>query len=142
VKFFLNIKIIFFLCSFAIIYLLFSPFHNKVLLEDIFGVWIGSFNGRKIEISLNDKMQCKIKINDSLSNSIEEYKGTYYVDFSKKPIPLTIKKINKLDYALYTTFKFLDKNSIRLSFFSKSWKFRSISIREENSIILIKNHNI
>ena len=99
---------------------------------DITGQWQGIHNNQKIIIVFLNNSECKILI-DGKNNFVH---GNYYIDFTKKPIPLTIKNIKEIDHPLHSIIKFINKNSIKMSKFSKRWKLRPTSFDQNKHFIL------
>ena len=107
--------------------------------KDIYGVWQGENFGKELIFKFNSDGTCVINIKNRVSDSIEILNGNFAIDFSKKPIPLSIRNIPQLNYPLHTIVEFLGGDSIRLGNFSPRWRVRNISFQQNKSIILKRN---
>jgi len=65
--------------------------------------------------------------------------GDFEVNFSKKPIPLTIRNIPQLNHPLHTIIQFKELDVIRMAEFAPRWRFRPISFNPETEIIFKRN---
>ena len=107
--------------------------------DDITGIWDGRHLGLELTFEFNRDGTCNINVKDSTSNSIQILNGNFMMDFSKKPISLSIKNIPQLNHPLHTIIEFLGTDSIRLGNFSPRWRVRDISFDQNKSIILKNN---
>ena len=73
---------------------------------------------------------------DIATGSVETIKGNFEIDFSKFPIPLSVRNIPELKHSLYTIVEFVDIDSIKIANFSPRWRFRPISFNRNTSIHL------
>jgi len=135
-KFFLSISgcILFILVSINY----FSPTEND--LDQIYGIWEGIFNDKKIVIELNQDQTCTLTIRDLKTESIKRISGMFVFDTSKNPMPLTIRDIPSLNHPLHTIVEFADNDRIRMAKFSKRWRLRSVSFEADNSFALNRVH--
>lgn len=120
--------LVFFLC--------FSACNNSRTNANIYGNWKGSHNDHEIIFVFKNDSTCVLTLFNRQSNKLDTIKGIYDLDFSKKPIPLSIKKIPKLNHQLYTIVQFINNNSIRIAEFSPKWRLRPISFVNGKSINL------
>lgn len=109
--------------------------------NDIYGVWEGKNSGNKYTFKFNPDGTCEIKIKDSISNLIEILNGNFTMDYSKIPIPLSIKNIPQLDHPIHTVVEILGPDSLRMGFFSPRWKIRNITF-EKNKTTIFKKINL
>ena len=106
--------------------------------EDIHGEWKGLFNGEEVIFKFKNDGKCVLIIkNDSIPNN-HIYKGTYELEFLKKPATLSIRNIPKVRHPLHTIIQFTSQDTIRLGKFSPRWRLRPLSIDHQNSILLIR----
>ena len=104
--------------------------------EDIYGVWKGEFQGKELLVKFERDQTCVLSFMNKESNSVEILNGNFEIDFSKKPIPLTVRNIPQLNHPLYTIVEFIRSDSIRLASFSPRWRLRPISFNRSTSINL------
>ena len=104
--------------------------------NNIYGVWQGEYLGKKLMFNFNSDGTCLIKIEDISTNSIEILNGIFVIDFSKNPIPLSIRNILQLNHPLHTIVEIIDTDSIRLGSFAPKWRVRDISFQLNKSITL------
>jgi hypothetical protein len=102
----------------------------------IYGNWEGSYNAHKVSFVFKNDNTCIYKYYDKQLSKFEIINGDYNVDFSKNPIPLSIRNINQLNHSLYTIVEFIGGDSIRIAGFSPKWKLRPISFEIAKTISL------
>jgi len=76
------------------------------------------------------------KIKDETSGSVDIVNGNFIMDFSKNPIPISIRNIPQLNHPLHTIVEFMGDDSIRLGNFSPSWRVRNISFEQNRNFVL------
>lgn len=70
------------------------------------------------------------------------FTGSYSLDFTKRPIPLSITNIPQLDHSLFTILEFQNINSIKLAQFAPKWKFRAVSFDKRNTTVITRQENL
>lgn len=105
-------------------------------IEDIYGIWKGEYLKSELLIKFSNDGTCLLSFIDNDSNSIDTLNGYFTMDFSKTPIPLSIRNIPQLNHPLHTIVEFIGLDSIMLGNFSTRWKVRPISFDQKKSIIL------
>ena len=104
--------------------------------EDLYGIWHGEYHEMELLFIFNSDRTCSLSFKDSYSDDTDELRGTFETDFSKAPIPLSIRNIPQLTHGLYTIIQFTDNNSIMMADFSPRWRLRPISFQNNASMIL------
>lgn len=104
----------------------------------IYGNWAGKLDDKEIALTFNQDQTCELFINNLSVEDSLIFKGNFEIDFSKKPIPLSIKNISNLNHPIHTIIEFKNKNELRLGDFAKRWKQRPITFDFNKHIILIK----
>jgi hypothetical protein len=94
-----------------------------------------------IRFVFNNDNTCIAQLGDSESDTTQTFTGMFRVDFSKKPIPLTITQIPQLNHPLYTIIEFVGKDSIRMAAFSSRWRLRPIAFETSKTIHLCRKAN-
>ena len=122
---------IFFLSTFMII-----SCEKSYRLENIYGVWKGEYFGKELIIQFDSDGKSELILRDNDSNLIETINGNFVIDFSKKPIPLSIMNIPQLSHSLHTIIEIIGVDSIKLAIFSPHNKFRALLFEQKNSINL------
>ena len=107
--------------------------------DNIIGIWEGKHKGKNIFFVFNKDSTCTIKFDSTLGKYVI-YEGEYEINLSKKPMPLTIKKISQLPHPLHTIVSFISEKSIKITEFSKHWKLRPISFDKDKVIYLEKSN--
>ena len=121
-----------------IVILLLSNIPRRFDENIIYGNWAGKLDDKEIEITFNQDQTCELFINNlSIEDSLI-FKGNFEIDFSKKPIPLSIKNISNLNFPIHTIIEFINEDKFRIGNFGKRWRLRPISFNYKNSIILNK----
>ena len=127
---------LFYLMPIGLGILLISP-HIEAFNENvIYGIWKGKNEANNHTFIFNEDGTCKLIIKDNKTDSIEVIYGNFEIDFSKKPIPISIRNIPNLNYPLHTILKFVGKDSMRLANFSPRWRVRPIVFELDKSIDL------
>jgi len=104
--------------------------------NNLYGVWIGEYGGKEYTFKFNSDGSFVLSLKDLSSGVVEILKGEYKADFSKRPIPLTLRSISQLNHPLYTIIEFLDNDSIRMADFTPRWRIRPISFSYHKIIYL------
>ena len=126
-----------YILSFFIVILFFLTKIEKVYTHNsIYGVWIGETKSESHKYVFNKDGTCTLTIKDNNSHSDQLLEGNFEIDFSKKPVPISIRNITDIDYPLHTILEFVDKDSIRLAMMSPRWRLRPISFDFKTSINL------
>ena len=97
--------------------------------------WEINENKEMIFTFKNDK-SFKLSIKDLKTESNEIIDGIYKLNFTKKPMPLSLSNIKQLNHPLHTIVEFMGDDSIRLGDFSPSWRVRNISFEQNKNFVL------
>ena len=101
------------LCLFIAFVFSWAPDHNILR-----GTWVGEFEGYEILFRFNQDNTFQFDCVEKESRTSGKLAGNYYVDFSKKPIPLSLKNMPQLSYPLHTSIEFIGNNSLRINLFA------------------------
>ena len=104
--------------------------------ENIYGVWKGESQGVEIVFRFFNDGACVFSFKNYASSSTEQLNGNYEIDFSKKPIPLTVRNIPQLNHPLHTIVEFIEDDSITIAYFATRWRLRPISFHLNTSMNL------
>jgi len=129
----LRINIYIFLAS---IFLVIFSCDDLPQKQTIYGVWKGEHYEKEILFEFKNDHSCVLTFKDKPTQSVQIVNGHFEIDFSKKPIILSIRNIPQLNHPLYTIVKFIDIHSIRLANFAPHWKLRPISFDRNTSMNL------
>jgi len=110
---------------------------GKTDYEDIYGVWEGIMHEKKINIQFSSEHKCVLSINNIESDIVEILHGNYEIDFSKRPIPLSINNIKEINHSLHTIIRF-NNNELLMANFAPKWRLRPISFDDDTSILLTR----
>ena len=108
--------------------------------EYIYGTWEGDINGKEVIFIFNVDSKCILNFKDCSSGEIEILSGNFKIDFSKKPVTLTIRNIPQLSHPLYTIVEFPNDDSIKVARFSARWRLRPISFNNNTTYYLKQNN--
>ena len=78
--------------------------------------------------------RCVITLGEGDSEVVT--KGRFEADFSKRPIPLTIRGIPELTHPLHTIIEFRGSDELRMAGFSPRWRLRPIAFDPSTSVNL------
>jgi hypothetical protein len=112
--------------------------NNSNTDENIYGNWKGIYNDHEISFVFKSDSTCVFNFFDQKSNKFITINGIYELDFSKKPIPLSIRKVPQLNNPLFTIIELINVDSIRIAEFSPKWRLRPISFENGKTINLIR----
>mgnify|MGYP006185521123 CR=1 FL=1 len=104
--------------------------------DRIYGTWEGSYMGKRNTFSFKNNNTCNFDVFDQQNQLIGTVSGEFSLDFSKKPILLSIKKIPQLDHPLYSIIEFIGEDSLNIADFSPKWRLRPIAFDKEKTISL------
>lgn len=122
------------LCLFIAFVFSWAPNHNILR-----GTWVGEFEAFEICFRFNQDNTFQFDWVNIESGISKKLTGDYYVDFSKKPIPLSLKNIPQLSYPLHTSIEFVGNNSLRINLFAPEWRrLRAISFTNDAVMKLSK----
>lgn len=108
---------------------------GKTDYEDIYGVWEGIMHEKKIIIQFSNENKSVLSFNNKESNTVEVLHGNYEINFSKRPIPLSINNIQEINHSLHTIIR-INNNKLLMAKFAPKWKLRPISFDDDTSILL------
>jgi hypothetical protein len=125
--------------------------------EDLYGTWIGNKGEFHIVLSFSQDSSFEMKFNqsDSIKGTFEvDFSKTpiplsvrnipsltFEVDFSKTPIPLSVRNIPSLQHPLHTIIQFKDPNTIIMGEFASRLKLRPITFNPDEIIIFTRSDN-
>ena len=112
---------------------------NRYSANDLYGTWIAHDSMGEINITFNQDSTFEYVCNETTSTIIK-ITGKYEVDFTKQPIPLTIRKIPQLNHPLYTIIEFKRLDVLKMAEFAPRWRIRPISFKPNSEIILSRSN--
>lgn len=104
--------------------------------SDFYGTWNGIHNGKNVSLTFTNN-ECTLSYYDSLETSDITLTGSYDFDFTKRPIPFSITKINQINNSLHSIVRLTDHRTMQLVEFSTEWRLRPISF-EENRVVELR----
>jgi len=104
--------------------------------EWVCGVWKGETRGKELLFTFNADGTCELVFTDTASGAAERISGRFEMDFSKKPVPLTIRNIPQLTHPLHTIIAFVGKDSMRIAQFAVRWRLRPIAFNVGSDMLL------
>jgi hypothetical protein len=108
--------------------------------DDLYGTWIGNKGELNIIVSFSQDSTIELVFNKSGSKT-NKIKGTFEVDFSKTPIPLSVRNIPNLTHPLHTIILFRGYNTIVMGGFGSRLKLRPITFKSDEIIIFTRSNN-
>jgi hypothetical protein len=108
-------------------------------LTDLWGIWQGTGQGQNVMIKFQEDGECRLVFQDMKTGERRRFKGEFQADFTKHPIPISIRSIPELPHALHTIVDFQTDGSLLMSQFSTSWRLRPISFEQDKTLLLTKS---
>ena len=105
--------------------------------EDLYGTWIGN-KGEVLTFSQDSSFELKFNKSDLKINKI---RGTFELDFSKTPIPLSFRNIPNITHPLHTIIQFKGYNTFIMGEFGPRLKLRPITFNPDRIIIFTRSSN-
>jgi len=103
--------------------------------KTLVGSWEGDLKDYKVRLIFERNLNCRIELITNQGENFR-YNGIYETNFFKKPITLSIKNINKIRNPLHTIISFINKDSLKMSIFSRKWRLRPINFYDGNTVFL------
>ncbi|HSF18742.1 MAG TPA: hypothetical protein VLK65_24675, partial [Vicinamibacteria bacterium] len=104
--------------------------------ENLFGVWSGETGNVLLVFRFFHDGRCEFRFEDAESGSAQLINGNMEIDFSKTPIPLTVRNIPQLTHSVHTIVEFLDDDTMRMAAFATRWRLRPIAFDPSTSMTL------
>lgn len=108
---------------------------------NISGKWKAIYNSQEILFNFKKDNSCELRFYDNLSDKFNIVNGEYELDYSKRPIPLSIRHSPQLEHSLHTIIKFTGNNSIIMAEFSTKLKLRPLTFKSDKNINLNRINN-
>ena len=133
-----------FIISFGVFVILLFPFACVELYsyseEDLFGTWNGNRGKINIDLKFGQDATCELSYNTN-DTKIKKIKGTFEADFTKTPIPLSIRNIPNITHPLHTIIKFKGPNTLIMGEFGPRLKLRPITFKSDRIIVFTRSSN-
>ena len=106
--------------------------------EDLIGTWEGeSRNLSSVVVSFAKDGKFKLQYQDTDGAEVC-FTGDYEVDFSKTPVPLSIRNIPRLPHPLHTIIRYEAPDSLRMGRLAHRWRLRPIAFDPATEILLVR----
>ena len=104
--------------------------------KDLIGTWEGA--GKEMSsVVVNFAADGKWRLEYvDQQGEIHTLTGNYEADFSKAPVPLSVRNIPQLPHPLHTIVQFSGSDSLRMGSFASRWRLRPISFDPATQILL------
>jgi len=109
---------------------------NSYNKESLYGSWQHKNDNEEILFTFNRDSTCELNFFNG--NGSQKITGNFEVDFSKSPIPLTIRNIPQLNHTLHTIIQFKSFDEIRMARLSTRWRLRPIAFNRDTEMIIRK----
>lgn len=103
--------------------------------RDLVGTWRGSsaeWPSATLKIEADGDVHLRFVDRNGKAYIVD---GTVETDFSKDPVPLSIRKIPQLSHSLHTVIRLWDRDRLQMARFASRWRLRPISFDPRHSIL-------
>ena len=108
--------------------------------QDLIGTWEGaSKEMSSVVVSFAPDGKYRFEYVDQ-QGEIHTLTGDYETNFSKAPVPLSIRNIRQLPHPLHTLIQFRGPDSLRMGSFAPRWRLRPITFDPATQILLERRH--
>ena len=120
-------------CALLEVLLACSPPHGP---KDLIGTWEGaSKEMSSVVVSFEADGRYRLEYVDQ-REEVHILRGHFEANFSKTPVPLTIRNIPQLPHPLHTIIQFRGADSLLMGSFAPRWRLRPISFDPATQILL------
>lgn len=104
----------------------------------LYGAWTGSGETIPyIEVEFFESNDFRMHIVTSKGDNLK-YDGQFEVDFSKYPVPLTMRGIPQLPHPIHTIIELRNSETMRMGAFAEKWRLRPTDFNPANAMTLKK----
>lgn len=104
---------------------------------DIVGTWQAEEKGTHFQFLFREDGTCEWLIQEG-DQAPNKFTGDYWLDASKRPVPLTIRNIPQLPHPLHTVVEFKGPDVMRLGSFAPRWRLRPVTFPAGEALILTR----
>ncbi len=100
------------------------------------GTWEGEgAHVASARATFTDQATCELVLvsRDGVTRAVT---GDYEVDFSKSPVPLSIRNIPGVYHPMHTILQFEGPHTLRVGTFAPKWRLRPVSFDRRTQIVL------
>ncbi|MBU0691486.1 hypothetical protein KKH18_06690 [bacterium] len=107
-------------------------------LVDLWGVWQGTAAGQDVTVEFREDGKCVLEFRDIKTGESHRFRGEFQADFTKQPIPVSVRSIPELPHALHMIIAFGADGSLYMSQFSTQWRLRPIAFETDKTVKLTR----
>ena len=109
--------------------------------EALHGVWRGEHAGQQLTFSFESDKTCELRFEDSELGAVTVWTGRFETNFSKDPIPISIRNIPQLEHSIHTILRLDAADELTVAPFASRWRLRAVSFDPERSMRLVRAVN-
>ena len=106
--------------------------------QALYGTWRGDQAGQRITFNFQSDRRCELRFEDTKTGEVTVWRGKFETNFSKSPVPLSIRNIPELEYSLHTVVRFESDGHLIVAPFAPRWRLRAIAFDPERSMRLAR----
>ena len=104
--------------------------------HELYGKWAGESENYELFFEFKSNQRFKFSFNNKTLKNTKIIQGNFVVDYSKKPITLSLSGISDKLSPLHTVIKFRGNNLIFMEKFSSKEKFRPLFFSCDSNMVL------
>ncbi|TFG45540.1 MAG: hypothetical protein E4H40_08165 [Candidatus Brocadiia bacterium] len=99
-------------------------------------MWTGEAAGEHLSFEFKPDGNCSLTFINIELGDTNKLHGRYVMDFAKRPVPISIRKIDELSHALHAIVDFRNDSTIFISQFSTRWRLRPVAFEPDKTVTL------
>ena len=104
--------------------------------RDLYGVWRGEQDTLEFVFRFEPDHTCNLRFRDKETGKETVRDGMFETDFAKRPVPLTIRRIPRVNHPLHTIVELRADGTLWVAPFATRWRLRPIAFDSQQTMEL------